>query len=174
MTENKTKKINNKEYKQQYYNHLYNTNEEFREKTKAKNRDRYIPKTIRCSICYMRYIRDIYGLGQEYNNTNWICDICSETSKNDIPKKNKKNKAIHVTADEIDNCQFSYMCPYACNRKYHVHGSCGESHNRKESRCTHCVENNTDVEIYITDSTKRVNQLTPTKKKIKKLEKNIM
>lgn len=58
-------------------------------------------------------------------------------------------------ADEINEVQFSYKCPF-CKRK-HFHGSGGQLHNRIEARMSNChLHKNNHIEIAIDDTTKRV------------------
>ena len=77
---------------------------------------------------------------------------------------------IKVIAEEINQFQFMFKCPFCRNRKtlkkntytlipkLHYHGSCGDLRNRIETRSPHCLNNHPnkeDFEIHITDDTKR-------------------
>ena len=61
---------------------------------------------------------------------------------------------MKVIALEIDSINFSYLCPY-CEKK-HFHGSNNELHNRIEYRSSHCISKCGNVEISITNKTKRI------------------
>ncbi len=58
-----------------------------------------------------------------------------------------------VVALSIDSKHIEYECPHCC--KIHRHGSGGETHNRTESRSSHCQEVKQNVEILITSNTVR-------------------
>ena len=59
-----------------------------------------------------------------------------------------------VEATKIDEIHFFYECPLCF--KQHFHGSCGELHNRIESRGAHCpLGGNFNVDIIINDKTVR-------------------
>jgi hypothetical protein len=60
---------------------------------------------------------------------------------------------MFVEAFEVDSIHFKYNCPI-CS-KVHQHGSCNELHNRIEFRGSHCLKNKENIEIHITDNTKR-------------------
>lgn len=72
-------------------------------------------------------------------------------------------------ADWISKKQFAYTCPYCWTKVkkdgkpyknarniQHIHGSCGDLSNRTESRSSHCPIVSENVEILITDSTKKI------------------
>jgi len=85
---------------------------------------------------------------------------------------------VDVIAYEIDEKHIRYKCPFcytlssgritdkaynprtftlykSAKPNIHTHGSCGELHNRIETRSSHCTFNNEQVNIHITDETKR-------------------
>jgi len=84
---------------------------------------------------------------------------------------------IKVIADKVDSTHIYYTCPFcftiqggrcvkSCFKKngmyyrsaeptIHRHGSGGNTENRKEHRGTHCPYDKRDVEIHITDQTKK-------------------
>ena len=58
-------------------------------------------------------------------------------------------------AEWINEYQFAYLC-YDCD-DYHYHGNCKDYiTNRMEPRGSHCTKYEGDVEIHITNLTKRV------------------
>jgi len=74
-----------------------------------------------------------------------------------------ENKTCKVIAFSIDPVHIRYLCTNGCtNPKWkrkqvlHQHGSCGEAHNRIESRlCDNCPFYTGNIDIHITEATIR-------------------
>lgn len=73
-----------------------------------------------------------------------------------------------IIAKTIDNVYFTYECSNCwtrynkdgepaktAKRKIHKHGSEGNLDNRVENRNSHCMKNNKEINIHITDNTFR-------------------
>lgn len=84
------------------------------------------------------------------------------------------SQQISLKANKINEKQFSFLCPFcvkirgrivaesdahkykSAKPNYHFHGSCGETHNRVESRGSHCLFFNGTFIIAIDDDTQRI------------------
>ena len=83
----------------------------------------------------------------------------------------KQNIRIEVEADTINNYEFTFTCPlcrksiHSKKNAIHRHGSAGNTDNRIEVRCGHCIKENwfipnkdfnIEFHILITDNTLRI------------------
>jgi len=70
-----------------------------------------------------------------------------------------------IIATKIDYTHITVLCnnPKKCKRKTHLYGSCGELHNRTESRGSHCGDIN-NIEIIIDTTTQRPFKITKGKR----------